>query len=70
MYIGTTTPRKGMTKERFYDVVLTALIGAGIAFLQSLLVGMTTHQLPTASPEVAAAAAGAWKLMSTRIYYS
>jgi len=59
-----------MTKERFYDIVLTALIGAGIAFLQSLLVGLTTHSVPVASPEVAATAAGAFKFFASRVTYS
>lgn len=59
-----------MTKERFYDIVLTALIGAGIAFLQTLLAGLSAHNVPAASPEIAAIAAGSLKLMVGRIYYS
>lgn len=50
-----------MTKERFLDILLTALVGAGIAFLQSLLAGLATHPMPVASPEMAAMAAGIWK---------
>lgn len=59
-----------MTKERLIDIIVTALIGAGIAFLQSLLVGLSAHQIPVASPEVAAAAAGTWKLIMGKVYYS
>lgn len=59
-----------MTKERFYDILITALIGAGIAFLQSLLLQMTGNPLPTPSPEVAAAAAGGLKLFVRRSLYS
>lgn len=59
-----------MTKERFYDILITALIGAGIAFLQSFLAGLTASQIPTASPEVAGITAGALKLIVNRIYFS
>lgn len=59
-----------MTKERFYDIVLTALIGAGIAFLQGLLAGMSSHGVPAASPEVAATAAGALKFWQVTKTYS
>lgn len=59
-----------MTKERFYDIVLTALIGAGIAFLQSMLIQMTGHSIPAPSPEVAAAAAGGLKFFVRTSLYS
>lgn len=59
-----------MTKERLYDIFLTALIGASIAFLQSLLVGLTTHNIPVASPEIAATAAGALKFWNLTKSYS
>lgn len=59
-----------MTKERFYDILLTALIGAGIAFLQSFLAGLASHPIPVASPEVAAAAAGGLKFFVRTSLYS
>lgn len=59
-----------MTKERFYDIVLTALIGAAIAFLQGLLAGLGSHDIPAASPEVAATAAGALKFWQVTKSYT
>ena len=59
-----------MTKERFYDILLTALVGAGIAFLQTLLAGLSVHDVPTASPEIAGISAGALKLIVNRIYFT
>lgn len=59
---------ENMTKERLIDIVVTALIGAGIAFLQSLLASWTGSHVPTPQPEVAAAAAGSLKLFVGRIY--
>lgn len=59
-----------MTKERFIDILLTALIGAAIAFLQSLLLQMTGSQVPTPQPEVAATAAGTLRLVVGRLYYA
>ena len=57
-----------MTKERFYDILLTALIGAGIAFLQSFLAGLTHAGAPVADPALAGIAAGTLKLTVGRIY--
>lgn len=57
-----------MTKERFYDILLTALIGAGIAFLQSFLVGLSASDIPTANPQIAALSAGALKLIVNTTY--
>lgn len=59
-----------MTRERFYDILLTALIGAGIAFLQSLLLQMTGSHVPTPSPEIAAVAAGGLKMWASPLRYS
>lgn len=58
-----------MTKARFYDILLTALIGASIAFLQSLLAGLSVHQVPAASPELAALSAGTLRLVVGRLYF-
>mgnify|MGYP000022213513 CR=1 FL=1 len=59
-----------MTRERLIDIIVTALIGAGIAFLQSLLLQMTGHPLPTPSPEIAAVAAGGLKMWASPLRYS
>ena len=58
-----------MTKERLYDIIITALIGAGIAFLQSLLLQMTGTHIPNPSEAVAAVAAGGFKLWSSNVKY-
>jgi hypothetical protein len=36
---------KGMTRKRFLEILLTAVISAGIAFLQSLLTHIDPGQL-------------------------
>lgn len=59
-----------MTKARLYDIIITALIGAGIAFLQSLLTAMTGTNIPHTDPSLAGIAAGAIKLMANKSLYS
>lgn len=51
-------------RKRITDIVLTALAGALIAFLQSLLVQLGGLGLPDANPEVAAGASGVIRLMA------
>lgn len=48
-----------LTKQRFLEILYTALMGAFIAFLQSFIVGISDAALPTADPAVAGAVAGA-----------
>lgn len=52
------------TKKRLIDILLTACVGAGIAFLQSLLSGLVGLNVPDINPEVAAGAAGGLKGLS------
>lgn len=59
-----------MTKERFYDILLTAVIGASIAFMQSVIAGLVAHPIPVGSPEIAASAAALLKLSSLKVHYS
>jgi len=50
-----------MTRQRLIDIVTTALVGAFIAFLQALLMGMTATTIPPADPALAAGFAGLLK---------
>ena len=59
-----------MTRQRFVDILITAIIGAGIAFLQSLLLGLTGTHIPTPDPVVAAAAGGTLKFYINNQVYS
>lgn len=59
-----------MTKARLYDIIITALIGAGIAFLQSLLTATTGTNLPHPDPSLAGVAAGTIKLLASKSLYS
>ena len=59
-----------MTKQRLYDIFLTAVIGAGIAFLQSVLASMAGSHLLQADPSLAGIAAGTIKLMVNKSLYS
>ena len=43
-----------MNRQRLLDILTTALVGAFIAFLQGLLMGMTTTTVPSADPALAA----------------
>ena len=45
-----------MTRQRLLDIFLTALMGAGIAFLQALLSGLLGDAIPAADPALAGAA--------------
>lgn len=47
-----------MTKQRFIDIVATAAFSAFIAFLQSLLMHMTSVPELTADPALAASVGG------------
>lgn len=47
-----------LTKQRLLEIFYTALMGAGIAFLQSFLMSLTSHPNIVADPAVAAAAGG------------
>lgn len=51
-----------LTKQRFLEILYTALMGAGIAFLQSLLTGLVDPSLAQSDPTVAAGAAGALRV--------
>jgi hypothetical protein len=42
-----------MTKEKWIQIILTALISAGIAFLQNLLASFGNTPILHSSPEVA-----------------
>lgn len=58
-------------KQRLLDILITALVGAGIAFMQSLLTGLVGLDVPQANPEVAGGVAGLWKGMKVlKEYYS
>lgn len=62
--LSSLSPTNNMSPEarkRLTDIVLTALAGALIAFLQGLLTGLAGADLPTANPEVAGAVAGSIK---------
>lgn len=48
-------------KQRLLDILITALVGAGIAFMQSLLTGLVGLDVPQANPEIAGGVAGLWK---------
>jgi hypothetical protein len=50
-----------MTRQRLVDIIVTALIGACIAFFQSLLFQTTGSHLPAPDPAVAGVAAGGLK---------
>lgn len=43
-----------MTRQRLLDILTTALVGAFIAFLQGLLMGLTQTTVPPADPALAA----------------
>lgn len=45
----------GQIKPRFFEILLTALLSALIAFLQSLLANSVQAEIPTINPEVAGA---------------
>ncbi len=47
-----------INKEKLIEIILTALVGAGIAFLQSLLQGLSGIAIPHIDPATAASAAG------------
>jgi len=42
-----------MTKKKFFEIVITALISAGIAFLTNLLSSLSSNVNITTDPEVA-----------------
>ncbi|MHB1316363.1 MAG: hypothetical protein ACYCZW_00720 [Minisyncoccota bacterium] len=48
-------------KQRFLDILITALVGAGIAFMQSLITGLSGFDVPQANPEIAGGVAGLWR---------
>lgn len=50
-----------LDKQRIIDIVITALVGASIAFLQSLLSGLLGLGIPHTSPEIAGTVAGLFK---------
>jgi len=45
-------------KNKIFEILITALAGAGIAFLQSILTDLLKVNTPIASPEIAFGAAG------------
>jgi len=47
-----------MTKKKIIEIVITALVSAGIAFLTNLLSQLTNTWEITANPEVAGAIGG------------
>lgn len=47
-----------MSKQRLLDILVTALISAAIAFLQSMLMHLTTLPNVTADPALAAGIGG------------
>lgn len=49
------------TKKRIVDILITALVGAGIAFLQSLLSGLVGLNVPDINPEMAGGVAAGLK---------
>jgi hypothetical protein len=48
-------------KSKIFDIIITALVGAGIAFLQGLLSELLHLNTPNASPELAGLIGGAIK---------
>lgn len=53
------------TKKRIIDIIITALVGALIAFLQGLLTGLVGMDVPAANPKVAGGAAALFKGIKT-----
>jgi hypothetical protein len=45
-------------KQKIFEIIITALAGAGIAFLQSILTELLKIDSPSASPQLAAGIAG------------
>lgn len=48
-----------INKQKLFEIVLTALISAGIAFLQNILTHFTGFDAPSNSPETAGMLGGA-----------
>lgn len=51
-----------MTRQRLLDIIMTALVSAFIAFLQGILMGMTSTTIPPADPALAAGIGGIIKM--------
>lgn len=51
-----------LDRQRIIDIFVTALVGAGIAFLQSVLTGLSGLHIPAPEPEVAGSMAGIAKI--------
>jgi len=47
-----------LTRQRLLEIFYTALMGAGIAFIQSLLMSLTSHPNIVADPALAAGIGG------------
>jgi hypothetical protein len=45
-------------KQKIFEIIITALVGAGIAFLQGILTELLKVNTPVASPEIAGGIAG------------
>jgi len=43
-----------MTRQRLIDIIVTACVGALIAFLQGILAGLTSTGMPATDPALAA----------------
>jgi hypothetical protein len=52
-------------RNKIFEIIITALIGAGIAFLQGLLSELLRLDTPNASPELAGLIGGAIRTIRT-----